>query len=149
MGKMNETSEDLRREEIVADIAAIRWNCEQRKSEDILYDREFLRDGKVVAIAEIKCRHIKSTQFKSYKVDATKLKTLHRIAESMDTLSILIVAMEDGVFWLAINDLTSFSWATADWERKDRNDPLDKDVCYVIPMFEFRKLSAGTIWEMT
>ena len=143
-----QTISDLGRENIVSEIAAMKWQCEQCKTVNDLnpVDREFSKDGKVVLLVEVKCRKRSFDQYETYLIDVEKLKNLAKAADEREVKAALIIGLTDGIYWMSVT--SDQPWPVERKGRDDRGDPNDMDDCYMIPMTEFRKISSGNIWEM-
>ncbi len=102
------------------------------------YDYEMLRDGKPVAIVEIKCRKVPHVQYDDYIISHGKMVQLHYAAHEREVAGILLVRWTDAIGWLAVDRLDPESWITRAGGRTDRNDPQDIErmACFPIPWFK-------------
>ena len=95
------------------------------------WDADLYRDGKLVALAEVKVRAIPRSAFKTYKVDRDKVEGLLAAAEFRGVVPILLVGFLDGVYRLVLSRawLGAFS-AVSTIHRTDRQDSNDFDYVY-------------------
>jgi len=93
------------------------------------YDVEFWREGVRVAVAEVKRRYNAREKYPTLAVDRAKIATL------MDepTAAFLAVQWEDALGVVLVETM----YDTAVLHRRDRGDPLDKDVVCLIPVRNF------------
>lgn len=119
-----ETEEDRAREDAVSLGLAMWSNAEIRETPKYYpYDRVALRDGKVVALIEIKCRKARKDAYRSLMISAHKVLDLRRNAVDMGVPGLLAVSWICGA--VGIIDVTK-----VDPERftvKGRTDRGDSD----------------------
>jgi hypothetical protein len=104
------------------------------------YDYEMLRDGKPVAIVEIKCR---TKQYDPFWVSHEKMVRLHCEARQRSLAGILLVQWPDMTGWLAVDKLDYESWPTATGGRTDRDDPKDIERMAEFPLSWFTTLEVA------
>jgi len=131
-----ETSEDLGRErDVVANIEK-RWSCQAQKL-PMRYklDYALMRNGKVSAWAEIKCR---GQRYATYLISLDKVSAGLRLSEISSLPFLIVVRYDDGTYYCTVTkDLVyDIEWGG----RKDRNDPEDQEPVLMIPMKFFLPL---------
>lgn len=131
-----ETSEDLGKERaVIADIEQ-RWRCQAQKM-PVRYklDYALMRDGKVCAWTEVKCR---GQRYGTYMISLDKISAGLRLSDLSKCPFIIIVRYDDGTYYCTVtNDLVfDIQWGG----RKDRNDPEDEEPVLMIPMKFFLPL---------
>ena len=71
-----ESKEDLARENELADLISMRWNCKLHKL-PLQYHLDFAaeRDGEIVAFMEFKCRTFEMDKFPTFMISMSKMMT--------------------------------------------------------------------------
>jgi hypothetical protein len=126
-----ETPEDLKRERAVMDRTCARWRCEAQKLGPDEIDFQLVRDGRVVAYAEVKTRHNARDAYPTYCVDRSKWRGLQEVTEETGLPAFLVVDFVDGLHYVRVADQP---YRTGVMHRKDRGDPSDRDVVIHIPV---------------
>lgn len=136
--KAYETPEDREREAQVAKRAARVWKCEAIPLPRFYpLDYGFLRDGRLRAWVEIKCKNCASTKSPFFILSASKWKTGLEYSERFGVPFILIFAFEDGIFYLVIDDMKPpLKWNG----RKDRGDSQDMEPVVYLKIDQFKPL---------
>lgn len=118
-----ETREDLQRETAVVRELCKAWKCSSRKfGQAYTLDYELLRDEKVVALCEIKCRFVESNHYKTYMISVNKLTEARRISENRGLPAFVVVHYLDDIKFFNINEEPDY---IAEGGRTDRDDPMD------------------------
>ena len=104
------------------------------------YDYEMLRDGKPVAIVEIKCR---TRQYDPFWVSHGKMVRLCHEANQRELAGILLVRWPEMTGWLAVDRLDPESWTTVMAGRTDRNDPKDIERMAEFPLAWFTMMEVA------
>lgn len=66
------------------------------------YDFDMIRDGKDVAIVEVKRRHIKRCEFSTFKIGTRKLNEVHDEAERRGIAGIILVQWDDALGYVSL-----------------------------------------------
>ena len=97
-----ETQTDRDNEEAVARRYATIMNCQYRKlHKGLKADYAFLRDDKVVALVEVKCRKVASLQYPTIMLSVHKWIDMLNMAERMNVPAMFVVRFTDTI--LALN----------------------------------------------
>jgi len=132
-----ETEGQRKREYEVAIKAAETWKCKAQKI-PISYhlDYAFMRDDKLCAWAEVKCRTNHVNAYPTYMLSMNKI--MHGI--QMNTITgaafVLIVEFTNGIYWVKPEGKYTIGFNG----RRDRNDTADMEPVAYIPMNEFKPL---------
>ena len=105
--KYYETEEDLKRERNVADFIESKWDCKCMKlSFKDKLDFAIVRQGKIKAWIEIKCRNIKKQlegdlgyPYEKYMISMSKINAGIRLSKETDKPFYLIVKFDNGIFY--------------------------------------------------
>jgi hypothetical protein len=123
-----ETVADAWNERKVAEHVARKWSCDFEKM-PVAYpvDYGFVRDDKLLFIAEIKCRTIPRKKYPTYMISAKKVADARSIASTLSVPALLVVRWSCGsIRWINMNtDPVSVRWGG----RADRDDSNDKEPC--------------------
>jgi hypothetical protein len=141
MSPRYETAHDRINEEDVAKIFCLNMNCTHRKIreiDDYSPDVSFWRDGRRVAVGEIKCRKYTKDRFQTYLISANKVDSL--IERWHPTPIFLIVRWTDRIGWIRLTESDALVWTQEIAGRKDRDEPKDQEFCYMIPIRQFKRL---------
>ncbi len=110
------------------------------------WDYEMVRDSRVLAMVEVKCRECKSYTYETYMVSEAKALRLRETALKRGVAGGILVCWKDGeIGWLRIDSLEPASWVVEQGGRVDRNDPLDIErvVHFRISSFRFINRTTG------
>lgn len=141
-----ETKEDLTNEESVAKIFCLNMNCTYKKVKEIddySPDVTFWRDEKRVAVGEIKVRTNVRNFYPTYLISANKINSVNE--RWSPTPFFLIVRWTDQICWVKVDDDSIRGWQIRMGGREDRNNPKDKELCYLIPVDQFTRLKMDGI----
>lgn len=141
-----ETRSDLNKESGALKIFCLNMNCTYKKVreiDDYSPDATFWRDGKRVAVGEVKARTCASTDYKTYLISKAKIDSVFE--RWHPTPFILIVRWTDGIYWVAVTDAVKSKWNVERGGRVDRGDPKDIEDCYHIPIDQFTRLKLDGI----
>ncbi len=100
------------------------------------YDYEILKDGKPLALVEVKCRNARMDAYVNYMVSASKIRTLREQAHIREVSPWLLVDWSDCIGY-ADADKAASRGITAYGGRYDRDDPMDREVMTHIPFSVF------------
>lgn len=131
-----ETRRDRLRETGVLDAVCAKWNCTWEKLPMHYYlDAALIREGSVMAVAEVKCRKLAFANVHSeYLISAHKYRELV-LWESTGKEALLIVKFTDCIaYHKALAFCPPMSWGG----RRDRNDPQDMEMMVKIPKDSFK-----------
>jgi|TARA_R110000803_G_scaffold82942_5_gene149127 hypothetical protein len=130
-----ESKEDLARENELADLISMRWNCKLHKL-PLQYHLDFAaeRDGEIVAFMEFKCRTFEMDKFPTFMISMSKMMTARLLFGVSGKDTYLIVKWTDKI---ARCDIIHCKYDVAMGGRRDRGDWQDVDPCCYIPLSEF------------
>ena len=134
-----ETLHDLGNELTIASEWAQRFNATVKKlPEGMRYfcDMGIFRNGKLVAIAEVKDRPTWKPSYKTVILGLSKCRELHSYYK-MEVPSFFVARLSGIIYYVAIDDRVS-NWHIKWSGRTDRNDPCDTEPCVHIPIDAFR-----------
>ena len=142
-----ETDFDRHRQREAIGHLARATNTEVIETERLVsWDYEMVRDSKVLAMVEVKCRECKSSTYPTYMISQAKAVRLRDTAIARGVASGLLVCWKDGeIGWLRIDSTNPDGWLVQQGGRVDRNDPLDIEqvVHFDIASFRFINKSTG------
>jgi hypothetical protein len=97
------------------------------------------RDNMLVGLVETKRRHYDMNHFADLEISKVKMDRAATMAEWMIVPAVLLIQWNDALGWVEIDkqSLTMLS-TKASIGRDDRNDPMDKEVGYLIPISRFK-----------
>lgn len=131
-----ETSRHLSAEQKIAEVICNRFNCTFQKV-PIKYGLDYaaLRQGKICAFFELKCRTNPMRQYPDYMLSMHKLMAAQRINLTTALPCFLAVSWTDAIGYAElIPDCYDYGISG----RKDRNDPDDIEPVGYIPIDQFR-----------
>lgn len=140
---MLETPNDRKREDEIADLISKEWKCEWGSMGIYSpFDKYFMRNNKLVAIAEIKDRKNRSsTSFDTIFLNLDKYFSLLLAEITMKIPSFYIVGLSDGIFYIKVGTITVSDLNTFVKGRVDRpNVANDIRPAIQIPVSLFIKL---------
>lgn len=136
-----ETKADLDREAATLKIFCLNMNCTYKKVreiDDYSPDATFWRDKKRVAVGEVKVRNCNHDTYKTLIISKAKIDS---VFERWTPLPfVLIIHWNDGIYWVAVTEVSKQHWKIKMAGREDRDDPKDMEPCYDIPIEEFTRL---------
>ena len=139
MRPIYESHEDRANESQVASRIALIKNCEFKKLPMSYYiDWVFLRAGKPVAIAEVKCRKNPSNQYPTLMLSLAKWMHGKQLANELSVPFLVVVRWEDGIFLHLVGENSNVSHGFGG--RTDRNDDSDVEPVVYIPVNQFKKV---------
>jgi hypothetical protein len=132
-----ETKEDLTREAEISRVAAQKFNCTFSKMPD-RYGLDFcaVRDGAVVAFAEVKVRTTPHLMYQTYMISLGKAVAARSLHEATGLPSILIVGWSDAWGQTRL-DTAMKPGSIRVGGRADRGDPQDIEPVVMIPLSDF------------
>ena len=95
-----------------------------------------IKDGIITSWVEVKCRTFASTKFDTTMIDVSKMTKSFFLSEKTGKPFILIVEWTDKIGYFVIKTLENIEIRLGG--RKDRNDPLDIEPYYYIPVTWFK-----------
>lgn len=99
------------------------------------FDVAFIKDKRIKAVAEIKCRNHPYGQFPTYMISADKLSGLHAFHQATKIPALIIVSWSCGkVGHVKIPVEAHFEMGG----RVDRSDPMDIEIVAHIPIESFK-----------
>jgi hypothetical protein len=99
-----QTDADREAEQAVADALASAWRCELHEFGRFSpIDRFAVRDGKILAVVEIKCYSIASDRFPTVKFSVRKWLALNLTSAGLGCQAIFVVRFTDGIKWAAVD----------------------------------------------
>lgn len=91
-------------------------------------DYAFLKDGKCVIVAEVKCRTNPADQYPTYMLSTLKRYSVRQLATELHARPLLVVQFTDQLLHINLNEEPDF---IAEGGRTDRKDPQDVElVCH-------------------
>lgn len=98
------------------------------------FDVCFVRDGRIVSVAEIKCRTNPMSAYPTYMISAEKMRKLCAFAQMHGVVGMIIVGWSCGT----VGHVTMPCKHTLQiGGRIDRNDPMDTEIVCHIPISNF------------
>jgi len=140
-----ETAEDLITEDLMAENTRMAWECDQqiRLSDDpnAPIDRGFIRDGVLVAIAEMRR---KNTPFGKFAwgefTDTRKIAHLHAASAALVVPGFIVVWFAGNKpYYLKPKPVEAYEQETREG-REDRNDSNDQRAVCKVPHSEWRPM---------
>jgi hypothetical protein len=107
------------------------------------WDYEMRKDGKLVALVEVKCRSCASSTYPTYLVSESKVRRLREAALDRGVAGLLLVRWADGDAWLSVTASDPLRWRVEIGGRVDRGDPMDLERVIHFDIADFRFLSGG------
>ena len=135
-----ETPEDLKREQAVAEEVGKHWGLRLEKLSDSLYhiDRALVYGEHVLGWAEIKCRNRDRTTYTTFMMDFKKWMTGIDLYRTTNLPFVIVAKFTDGIWFYSYDELTK---AYLRWGgRKDRGLQFDMEPVVHIPFGEFRRV---------
>ena len=116
-----------------------KWSGATLKKIPIRYGLDYgiVREGEIVAFAELKCRTNRKDDFDSYMISLGKIQSARSLAETTGLDTFLFVFWKDASGWL---DFKTVPFWLQFGGRVDRNDPQDIEPMCHIPMSSFKEL---------
>jgi len=138
-----ETKTDVANERQIADQLERAWSCSLMKLSKPLsnVDMVAVRDGRVVALVEIKRRKYTSGQIQAwggYMISLDKIKEGLAYSRAAGLPFILAVGLADGTFTIRVDDATPDVVRIGG--RSDRGDAKDIEVVVLYDMQRFRRI---------
>jgi len=102
-----ETDEDRARQQVVADRLSRLWGCDIIKRKRLSQvDWSATRDGKLVAVMELKCRKNKRYWYPTLYVSQAKRQALIEESNTFHVPGIFVVQFTDELCWIKASDIT-------------------------------------------
>lgn len=122
-------------ERVISDALRRSWRCDLQPTPTLApVDYLARRDGKLVALVEIKARKNTMGAYPTYMISASKLLTMRSLSEMLGVPSIIVVGWSDKIGWAAPDNVTDLTVGG----RSDRGDSRDKELVAHIPISSFR-----------
>ena len=140
-----QTQKDLENEAEVIGQLAEHYKSESTKLKDYFpLDYAFVRDKRIVSLAEVKCRNYSSSQIDSFGgliISAHKMLYAKQYHDAFLLPFVLALRLIDGIFVFVVKAVDPFpKFPLVVGGRTDRNDPQDIEPCCLISMDHFKKL---------
>jgi hypothetical protein len=133
--KQYETEADRKKERVIASIMEKYWKCEAFKMPYFYkIDFCFMRDKKIVAIAELKNVSKTSTKYKTYMISVNKMMEGKHLAEFMGVPFFLIVSWLDGIGYVDVSKIVG-EW----FEKGGRADRVDDEDLEPVMLFPIKQ----------
>lgn len=104
------------------------------------WDYEMHRNGKCIALVEVKCRTCRSDTYPTYMLALHKAHGLRQASSDRKVRGVLLVAWTDRIGWLRIDGMDVRSWIVTIGGRTDRSDPADVEMVVEFPIHQFSTL---------
>ena len=128
-----ETIQDLTNESSVMYALSEKFNCTFRKMpRKYGLDYAALRDGRVVAFLEVKCRTCRSDKYEEYMLSLHKVMAATKLSSTTNLPCFLVVAWTDAIGYTHIS-----APSVGFGGRQDRNDNDDMEPVALIPINHF------------
>ena len=139
--KAYETTEDRQRQNKMVQAIARLWNfVPEDQGKFAVIDYKCYRDGKLVALLEIKSKFCRFEDYDTYLCTCQDID--YGLSSSKKYGVPFIMAVKFDNFWGYLN-ITHANFPSRRSGQKNRNDPKDTlAMCYLIPMDEFKELKA-------
>ena len=137
------SEEDLENQALVMRFVSEQWEIEHDSPVDIFakQDHAILLGGKVIAIAEVKCRTNSKGDYPYYKISRSKVATGLRRAYDESKSFLLIVRWQEGIFFHICQLIDISPERTEPGGRVDRHDPLDTGDMSMIRNHAFERVT--------
>jgi len=134
-----ETADDRQRQrEAVSYLSAATGTTAVETPPLTRWDYEMVRDGRVLALVEVKFRKCSSATYPTFMVSEGKATTLRDHAIASGCAGGFLVNWIDAAGWLRIDTLVPDGWSVGSGGRCDRGDPMDVERVVHFPIDEFR-----------
>ena len=138
MSPIYETRDDRARQRTAMARLCAATGTDARETPDLCaWDYEVVRDGAVVAIAEVKCRLCASSTYPTYMISLRKMDEMGMEAAERGITAILVVAWQDRTGFAMIPEALA-TGLKAHGGRTDRGDPADMESVLHIPIDRFK-----------
>jgi len=123
-----ENNEDRGNEEAVITEVCNIWHCEYQKL-PLAYklDYALMRDQKIVALSEIKCRNVPTDAYETIMISSLKAVAARRLSEEMKVPAMFIIRYQDDIRFINFSEEPD---SVEVGGRKDRNDPQDIEIVF-------------------
>jgi hypothetical protein len=123
-----ENQEDRNNEEAVVTEVCHVWKCSHQKL-PISYklDYALMRDQKVNALCEIKCRNVPSDFYETIMISSLKVIAARRLSEAMNVPCLFVIRYQDDIRFINFNEEPD---SVEIGGRKDRNDAQDTEIVF-------------------
>lgn len=143
--RIYETSEDRESERAVLDALSLAWHPVVIKQLPQLHPLDGFADfGGYYAWVEVKCRGKKddlpSTHYSEWMISVEKVKEGMLRHGMFGHGFHLVFEWLDGIFTTDVPQIIGECRIDPEGGRKDRDDPLDTEPCFLIPASAFRKI---------
>ena len=134
-----ETADDRQRQrEAVSYLSAATGTTAVETPPLTRWDYEMVRDGRVLALVEVKFRKCSSATYPTFMVSEGKATTLRDHAIASGCAGGFLVNWIDAAGWLRIDTLVPDGWSVSSGGRCDRGDPMDVERVVHCPIDGFR-----------
>lgn len=129
-----ETQLDKTREAAAIQLAASRWRASPVKLPmQYRIDYALMRDDRIAALAEVKCRDVDASQYPSLMLSLAKWQAGIALAGLLRVPFIIVASYADGARFVKVNELDAAAVTFGFGGRNDRNDEQDMEPVVYIP----------------
>jgi hypothetical protein len=137
-----ENSSDIANEERVAQELTELWGLDKwhRNPPKYPIDISFIKDGRIIGFAEIKCRAVTRNQYDTYMISVGKVMSAHSLTKATSLPCLLVVRWSDSIGWidLAMTEPKYVGWGG----RVDRKDSQDMEPVMHYDISEFKRVES-------
>jgi len=134
-----ETVDDRQRQrEVISYLSAATGTTAVETPPLTHWDYEMVRDGRVLALVEVKVRKCSRTTYPTFMVSEGKATTLRDQAIAAGCAGGFLVNWIDAAGWLRIDTLAPDGWSVGSGGRFDRGDAMDVERVVRFPIDGFR-----------
>lgn len=132
--QLYETQLDQTREAVAIQLAASRWRASPVKL-PMQYRIEYalMRDDRIAALVEVKCRDVASSQYPSLMLSLAKWQAGIALAGLLRVPFLVVASYTDGARFVKGNELDAAAVTFGFGGRKDRGDEQDMEPVVFIP----------------
>ena len=131
-----ENSSDIANEERVAQELTELWGLDKWHRNPI----SFIKDGRIIGFAEIKCRAVTRNQYDTYMISVGKVMSAHSLTKATSLPCLLAVRWSDAIGWI---DLEMTEPKYVGWGgRVDRKDSQDMEPVMHYDISEFKRVES-------
>jgi len=136
-----ESQNDRNNEQAIIAVVESKWHCKAQKLKKRLeLDFALIRNGKIVAFAEVKQRNVLHDTYKTFAISLHKWLKAKELSEACKIPVFFVIGYKDGIRWVK-HDLTEYEMFMGG--RTDRGDAQDVEPMIHIPIKQFSWLKAG------
>jgi hypothetical protein len=134
-----ENKETLRMEGLLKNRVEGKWKVKMAKlPTNYSLDFSVIKDGRVIGLAEAKCRTVSFDTYPTYMISLKKWNAMRQFQASSNLKVLLIVGFTDGDYWVDISTVGEFSSKMGG--RSDRDWTVDTEPCVYFKNKYFKEL---------